>query len=138
MPATVKTMLANRMMVEERSIAAEGQAAPAMKARRFPPVLVSRATSASRRARAVGWFLDTSWVTMLQRVGWRSGSPTRPKRKGHLYKDEAGVVRLGFGKHAGKAAAEVPSYLAWMLEEDFPERTKKQVRRIFTEQPLLV
>jgi DNA polymerase III subunit epsilon len=70
-------------------------------------------------------------------VDWPQ-APTRPKRKGHLYKDEAGVVRLGFGKHAGKAALEVPSYLAWMLEEDFPERTKKQVRRLLTEQPLLV
>jgi uncharacterized protein (DUF3820 family) len=70
-------------------------------------------------------------------VDWPQ-APTRPRRKGHLYKDESGVVRLGFGKHAGKAAAEVPDYLAWMLEEDFPERTKKQVRRILTEQPLLV
>jgi hypothetical protein len=32
----------------------------------------------------------------------------------------------------------VPDYLAWMLDEDFPERTKTQVRRILTEQPLLV
>jgi DNA polymerase-3 subunit epsilon len=70
-------------------------------------------------------------------VDWPQ-APTRPKRKGHLYKDDAGVVRLGFGKHAGQAAAEVPNYLAWMLEEDFPERTKKQVRRILTEQPLSV
>ncbi len=70
-------------------------------------------------------------------VDWPQ-APTRPKRKGHLYKDEVGVVRLGFGKHAGKAALEVPEYLAWMLEEDFPERTKKQVRRILTEQPLAV
>lgn len=87
-----------------------------------------------RRQRAVHADLLPSDLEDL--VDWPQ-APTRPKRKGHLYKDEAGVVRLGFGKHAGKAAAEVPSYLQWMLEEDFPERTKKQVRRILTEQPLL-
>jgi DNA polymerase III subunit epsilon len=65
-------------------------------------------------------------------------STLRPRRKGHLYKDEAGVVRLGFGKHAGKAALDVPDYLAWMLEEDFPERTKKAVRRVLEEQVLAV
>lgn len=70
-------------------------------------------------------------------VDW-PGQPIRPKRRSHLYKDEAGVVRLGFGKHQGKAAAEVPEYLAWMLEEDFPERTKKQVRRVLSEQVLAV
>jgi DNA polymerase-3 subunit epsilon len=70
-------------------------------------------------------------------VDWPQ-APTRPKRKGHLYKDEAGVVRLGFGKHAGKAAAEVPDYLQWMLEEDFPERAKRAARRVLQEQTLPV
>jgi DNA polymerase III subunit epsilon len=70
-------------------------------------------------------------------VDWPQ-APTRPKRRGHLYKDEAGVVRLGFGKHAGKAALEVPDYLNWMLEEDFPERTKTAVRRVLSEQVLQV
>lgn len=65
-------------------------------------------------------------------------STLRPRRKGHLYKDDDGVVRLGFGKHAGKPALEVPGYLAWMLEEDFPERTKKAVRRVLSEQVLAV
>lgn len=70
-------------------------------------------------------------------VDWPQ-APTRPRRKGHLYRDEAGVVRLGFGRHAGKAALEVPDYLAWMLEGDFPERTKAQVRRVLSEQVLRV
>jgi DNA polymerase III subunit epsilon len=70
-------------------------------------------------------------------VDWPQ-APTRPKRRGHLYKDEAGVVRLGFGRHAGRAAAEVPEYLAWMLEEDFPERTKRVARRLLQERPLSV
>jgi DNA polymerase-3 subunit epsilon len=65
-------------------------------------------------------------------------APTRPRRRGHLYKDEGGVVRLGFGKHAGRAAAEVPDYLAWMLEEDFPERTKRAARRVLEERVLPV
>ena len=71
-------------------------------------------------------------------VGWPTAQPARPRRKGHLYKDESGVVRLGFGKHNGKPAAEVPEYLAWMLEEDFPERTKKKVKRILEEHLLTV
>lgn len=75
--------------------------------------------------------------TVDELVDWPQ-APTRPRRKGHLYKDEAGVVRLGFGKHAGKAALEVPEYLNWMLEEDFPERTKKAVRRVLSEQILQV
>lgn len=70
-------------------------------------------------------------------VDWPQ-APTRPRRRGHLYKDEAGVVRLGFGRHAGRAAAEVPDYLHWMLEEDFPERTKRQVRRLLDERILAV
>jgi DNA polymerase-3 subunit epsilon len=70
-------------------------------------------------------------------VGWPP-QPPRQRRKGHLYKDEAGIVRLGFGKHNGKPAAEVPDYLAWMLEEDFPERTKRKVKRILEERPLPV
>lgn len=65
-------------------------------------------------------------------------STLRPRRKGHLYKDDDGVVRLGFGKHAGRPALEVPDYLAWMLEEDFPERTKKAVRRVLSEQVLAI
>ncbi|HEX2066851.1 MAG TPA: 3'-5' exonuclease [Candidatus Thermoplasmatota archaeon] len=69
-------------------------------------------------------------------VGWPP--PARPRRRGHLYRDEAGVVRLGFGRHHGRAAAEVPDYLAWMLEEDFPERTKRTVRRILQETALAV
>lgn len=70
-------------------------------------------------------------------VGWPSAEP-RPRRRSHLWKDEGGVVRLGFGKHAGRAAHEVPDYLAWMLEEDFPERTKRAARRILQEKSLPV
>jgi DNA polymerase-3 subunit epsilon len=88
-----------------------------------------------RRQRAVHADLLPPDVEDL--VDWPQ-APTRPRRKGHLYKDESGTVRLGFGKHAGRPAAEVPDYLAWMLEEDFPERTKQQVRRILTEQLLTV
>jgi DNA polymerase III subunit epsilon len=83
-----------------------------------------------RRQRAVHADLLPSDLESL--VDWPQ-SPTRPRRKGHLYKDEAGVVRLGFGRHAGRPAADVPEYLAWMLEEDFPERTKRTARRILSE-----
>lgn len=70
--------------------------------------------------------------TVLGLVGWPPPRAARARR-GHLYEDEAGVVRLGFGRHQGRPAREVPEYLAWMLEEDFPERTKRKVRRILTE-----
>ncbi len=70
-------------------------------------------------------------------VGWPATS-ARPRRKGHLFKDEGGIVRLGFGKHAGRAAHEVPEYLAWMLEEDFPEATKRKARRVLEETALPV
>lgn len=70
-------------------------------------------------------------------VGWPRAE-RRPRRQAHLWKDETGIVRLGFGKHAGRAAHEVPEYLAWMLEEDFPERTKKAARRILEEKALPV
>ncbi|MFO1535362.1 MAG: 3'-5' exonuclease [Thermoplasmatota archaeon] len=69
-------------------------------------------------------------------VGWPP-QPARARRKGHLYRDEAGVVRLGFGKHNGRPAAEVPGYLAWMLEAEFPERTKRAARRILQESTLV-
>jgi len=70
-------------------------------------------------------------------VGWPRAEP-RPRRRGHLFKDTDGVIRLGFGKHAGRAAHEVPEYLAWMLEEDFPDRTKRAARRILEERALPV
>lgn len=75
--------------------------------------------------------------TLEELVGWPRAEP-RPRRRAHLYEDGSGVVRLGFGKHSGRAAAEVPEYLAWMLGEDFPERTKRQVRRVLQEQVLAV
>ncbi|MES2154527.1 MAG: 3'-5' exonuclease [bacterium] len=70
-------------------------------------------------------------------VGWPGPDP-RPRRGRHLFKDADGIVRLGFGKHAGRAAHEVPDYLAWMLEEDFPERTKRTARRVLEERTLPV
>jgi len=70
-------------------------------------------------------------------VSWPH-TESRPRRKSHLWKDEAGIVRLGFGKHAGRAAHEVPEYLAWMLEEDFPERVKRTARRVLEEKSLPV
>jgi DNA polymerase-3 subunit epsilon len=68
-------------------------------------------------------------------VGWPPAEP-RSRRMPHLWKDGAGVVRLGFGRHAGRAAHEVPDYLVWMLDGDFPERTKRQVRRVLADTTL--
>jgi DNA polymerase III subunit epsilon len=46
-------------------------------------------------------------------------------RRTHFWKDSDGTVRIGFGKHKGRAASEVPEYLDWMLRQDFPEPAKR-------------
>lgn len=58
---------------------------------------------------------------------------TRTPRRTHLYTEPDGIVRLGFGRHAGRPAHEVPEYLMWILGEDFPARTKKKARAILAE-----
>jgi DNA polymerase III subunit epsilon len=73
----------------------------------------------------------------LQELVHQPESRRRPRRT-HLYTDGEGIVRLGFGKHLGRPAQEVPDYLAWMLEEDFPDRTKRRVRRLLEERTLPV
>jgi DNA polymerase-3 subunit epsilon len=86
-----------------------------------------------RRQREV--HADVLPPTVEALVGWPATEPRR-RRRAHLYKDADGIVRLGFGKHAGRAAHEVPDYLAWMLEEDFPERAKRAARRVLEERTL--
>jgi DNA polymerase-3 subunit epsilon len=69
--------------------------------------------------------------TLRDLVQWTSqASPGRPPRRSHLYAESDGVLRLGFGKHAGRPAHEVPEYLTWMMGEDFPERTKRKARKV--------
>ncbi len=65
------------------------------------------------------------WTTESQRP--------RSQRRGHLYTESDGIVRLGFGKHAGRPAHEVPEYLMWMMQEDFPDRTKSKARKVLEE-----
>ncbi|MDX1612277.1 MAG: hypothetical protein R3185_07900, partial [Candidatus Thermoplasmatota archaeon] len=47
-----------------------------------------------------------------------------------LYRDEAGVARFAFGKHAGSPILENRRYAQWMLGADFPEATKQSLREI--------
>lgn len=68
-----------------------------------------------------------AWPTQ-RRGGRRLGS--------HFYRDEDGEVRLAFGRHKDKRASEVPEYLQWMLEEDFPDATKRRVRSLLGDQRL--
>jgi DNA polymerase-3 subunit epsilon len=53
---------------------------------------------------------------------------------GRIALDEAGVERFTFGKHRGRAVAEVferdPGYYTWMMEGDFPAFTKKVITEI--------
>ena len=53
---------------------------------------------------------------------------------GRIVLNEKGVEVFNFGKHKGKAVAEVfkkePSYYAWMMEGDFPLNTKQFITKI--------
>lgn len=53
---------------------------------------------------------------------------------GRVIYDERGVEVFGFGKHRGRAVADVfrdePSYYSWMMNGDFPEYTKKVITEI--------
>ena len=53
---------------------------------------------------------------------------------GRVVYDERGVEVFGFGKHKGRAVAEVfrrePTYYTWMMEGDFPAYTKKVITEI--------
>jgi len=54
---------------------------------------------------------------------------------GRIMFDEQGIEVFSFGKHKGKAVAEVfriePSYYSWMMQGDFPLYTKKCIERIW-------
>jgi DNA polymerase-3 subunit epsilon len=53
---------------------------------------------------------------------------------GRIVLNKKGVEVFNFGKHKGKAVAEVfkkePSYYAWMMEGDFPLNTKQVITKI--------
>ncbi|MBQ4279728.1 MAG: 3'-5' exonuclease [Rikenellaceae bacterium] len=53
---------------------------------------------------------------------------------GRIIYDERGVEVFNFGKHKGRAVADVfreePSYYAWMMNGDFPNYTKKVITEI--------
>jgi DNA polymerase-3 subunit epsilon len=53
---------------------------------------------------------------------------------GRIIKNEHGVEVFNFGKHKGKAVAEVlkvePSFYAWMMDSEFPLHTKQVLTKI--------
>ena len=53
---------------------------------------------------------------------------------GRILFDENGVEVFGFGKHKGRAVADVfrnePNYYSWMMNGDFPKYTKKIITEI--------
>ena len=53
---------------------------------------------------------------------------------GRIVCNEQGVKVFNFGKHKGRAVTEVlmrePGYFAWMMNGDFPENTKQELRKI--------
>jgi DNA polymerase-3 subunit epsilon len=53
---------------------------------------------------------------------------------GHVVRDAEGTEVFNFGKHKGRAVAEVfakePSYYAWMMDSQFPHYTKKVITEI--------
>lgn len=48
---------------------------------------------------------------------------------GVFSKNENGEVCFNFGKHSGNPIKQEPSYLLWMLGQDFPEAVKKIIRQ---------
>jgi len=67
---------------------------------------------------------------LAELVGWPGERASRRPRRRHLVKGDDGIVRLGFGRHEGRPAHEVPDYLEWILEQDFPVRVKREVKAI--------
>lgn len=53
---------------------------------------------------------------------------------GHIVLNEKGEPTINFGKHKGKAVAEVfsrePSYYSWMMDSKFPQYTKKVITEL--------
>jgi DNA polymerase-3 subunit epsilon len=50
-----------------------------------------------------------------------------------LTRNERGEVVYNFGKNRGKPVLDDPSYAEWMLSGDFPESTKRVLRRLLGE-----
>lgn len=57
------------------------------------------------------------------------GDNKRVDYAGKLFQKDGGIY-WRFGKHKGKLVSETASYAKWVLESDFPEETKKQIRKI--------
>jgi DNA polymerase-3 subunit epsilon len=56
---------------------------------------------------------------------------------GRFVYDDANQVLFNFGQHKGKKVSDIlssnPGYFGWMMKADFPEYTKKVLRRIHEE-----
>ncbi len=57
---------------------------------------------------------------------------------GRIIRNDKGVEVFNFGKHRGKAVADVlrridPNYYPWMMQGDFPQNTKQVLTRIYLE-----
>ena len=55
---------------------------------------------------------------------------------GRIVRNEQGVEVFNFGKHRGRAVADVllridPSYYSWMMQGDFPQNTKQVLTKIY-------
>ncbi len=54
---------------------------------------------------------------------------------GHIYYNDNLIPCINFGKHKGKAVADVfktePSYYDWMMKSDFPLSTKRIIKQIY-------
>lgn len=58
-----------------------------------------------------------------------SAPPSEVDRAGKLRRRDGEIV-FAFGKHAGEPVAGHPDYVDWMLGADFPEETKRILRRL--------
>lgn len=53
----------------------------------------------------------------------------------YLVRNNKGEIVFNFGKYKGKPVAQHPDYARWMLENDFPEGTKRVLRKVVTSLP---
>ncbi|MFW6193809.1 MAG: exonuclease domain-containing protein, partial [Gemmatimonadota bacterium] len=65
----------------------------------------------------------------LERMMELTAPPEEVDRAGRLRLEEGEIV-FAFGRHAGEPVAEHPDYVDWMLGADFPEETKRVLRRL--------
>lgn len=74
--------------------------------------------------------LRSDFCTLAQAIAWTNEPLPGDVDFDGKFKWQEGRAVIGFGKHANTRLEDLPrSYLTWMLGSDFPEDTKRVIRR---------